>query len=66
MYTPKIREDLIPRLYRLAKSRQTTMTTLVNDMLRKALDALETAEPPPACPTPPVERTRHNKKGGAV
>ena len=41
MYTPKIREDLIPRLYRLAKTGKTTMTALVDALLEKALTEIE-------------------------
>jgi hypothetical protein len=38
MYSPKIKEELIPKIYRLAKVRGIRMTTLVNEILRKALD----------------------------
>ena len=34
MYSPKIKEDLIPVLYKLAKQEQKTMTALVDEMLR--------------------------------
>lgn len=34
MYSPKIRKDLIPVLYKLAKQEQKTMTALVDEMLR--------------------------------
>lgn len=37
MYSPKIKEDLIPVLYQIAKSHKTTMTQVVDDMLRNAL-----------------------------
>lgn len=40
MYTPKIREDLISRLYVLAKQRKTTMKALVDELLEKALDTI--------------------------
>ena len=40
MYSPKIREDYIPIIYRLAKRKRMHMTTLVNEIidteLRKA------------------------------
>jgi hypothetical protein len=65
MYSPKIREDLIPRLYRLAKSRKRAMTILVNDLLQKAVDELEASQTPSVCPTPPAAGTRRTKKGGA-
>lgn len=38
MYSPKIREELIPRLWRLARARKVPMTKLVNQILREALD----------------------------
>jgi hypothetical protein len=38
MYSPKIKEELIPKIYRLAKARGIRMTTWVNEILRKALD----------------------------
>ena len=37
MYTPKIRDDLIPRLYRAAKARKAPMTKLVSTLLETAL-----------------------------
>lgn len=45
MYSPKIREDLIPKIYHLAKAKKIKMTTLVNRILEKAIqreDGLET------------------------
>jgi len=44
MYTPKIDEELIPRLYRLRKLRKMPMTRLVNGILRSVLPALEEEE----------------------
>jgi hypothetical protein len=44
MYTPKIDEELIPRLYRLRKLKKMPMTRLVNGILRSALAALEEEE----------------------
>jgi len=41
MYSPKIDEELIPRLYRLRKLRKIPMTRLVNEILRSALPELE-------------------------
>jgi hypothetical protein len=38
MYSPKIREDLIPRIYQVAKAKRIKMTTLVNEILEKALN----------------------------
>lgn len=37
MYSPKIAEDLVPRLYHLAKDRKMPMTRLVNAIIRDAL-----------------------------
>ena len=38
MYSPKIQEGLIPRLYRKAKDENVSMTVLVNEILSEALD----------------------------
>ncbi|MDD4872907.1 MAG: hypothetical protein PHR77_20325 [Kiritimatiellae bacterium] len=37
MYTPKISEELVPVLYRLAKDRKMPMTRLVDGIIRQAL-----------------------------
>lgn len=37
MYSPKISEDIVPRLYNLAKQRKIAMTDLVNEMLENTL-----------------------------
>ena len=37
MYSPKIDENLIPVLYRLAKEQKRPMTALVNELIGKAL-----------------------------
>lgn len=37
MYSPKIREDLIPRLFHAAREKKIHMTTFVNGILEKAL-----------------------------
>jgi hypothetical protein len=37
MYSPKIREDLIPRIYRAAKKARVAMTIWVNQQLETAL-----------------------------
>ncbi len=44
MYSPKIDEELIPRLYRLRKIKKIPMTRLVNGILRSMLPALEEEE----------------------
>ncbi len=52
MYHPKIRADLIPRLYRLAKVRGVPMTRLIAQLLETALEHVEqggeTVHDPPA------------------
>lgn len=51
MYSPKISEDLIPVLYRLAKANRQPMTRLVDGLIRKALvteDLRTTAREPRA------------------
>ena len=37
MYTPKISEELVPVLYRLAKERRMPMTRFVDGLIRQAL-----------------------------
>ncbi len=44
MYSPQIREDLIPPLYRLAKARRVPMTRLVSDILATALAEVRVEE----------------------
>ncbi len=44
MYSPKIKPELVPRIYEIAKARGTHMTTLVIEVLRKALDGMEVTE----------------------
>ncbi len=41
MYSPKIRENLIPRLYRLARAGEVPMTRLVNQLLEQGIAELE-------------------------
>jgi hypothetical protein len=41
MYSPKIRDDLVPRIYRMAKAAGVHMTTWVNEVLERALDESE-------------------------
>ena len=38
MYSPKIREDLIPKIYHLAKAKGMRMTTFVNQILDEAVN----------------------------
>ena len=37
MYSPKISEDLIPNLYKIAKAKKVSMTKLVNDIVSDAI-----------------------------
>lgn len=46
MYSPKIREDLIPRVYRAARKAGLPMTAWVNQAVEKSLpDAAEEQQP---------------------
>ena len=38
MYSPKIKDGLIPIIYRASKRRRVRMTALVNEILEKALN----------------------------
>ena len=40
MYSPKIKEDLIPTIYRLSKEKKAPMTKVVDGILRSALNDL--------------------------
>ena len=40
MYSPKIKEDLIPTIYRLSKEKKAPMTKVVDGILRSALKDL--------------------------
>ena len=44
MYSPKIDEDLIPRIYRLGKLKRIPMTRLVNEILQRELSEMEEKE----------------------
>lgn len=41
MYSPKIKEELVPILYRIAKRKGLPMTELVEQILKKAFDTEE-------------------------
>jgi hypothetical protein len=43
MYSPKIKDDLIPILYKKAKLKDKTMTDIVDDLLRSQLTEDDTA-----------------------
>ncbi len=44
MYSPKIDEELIPRIYRLGKLKKMPMTRLVNEILQRRLSEMEEKE----------------------
>ena len=48
MYSPKISEELVPVLYRLARDRRMPMTRLVNGILREALASDQLPQDKPA------------------
>ncbi len=54
MYSPKIREDLVPRIYRAAKEKKLPMTAWVNQAVELCLR--ETAPQP----QPDTERKEDN------
>lgn len=41
MYSPKIREEYIPKIYQIAKANGTRMTTFVNEIIGRALSEFE-------------------------
>lgn len=49
MYSPKIKTDLIPLLYRLAQEKQKTMTGIVDEILRPILIEFEERKAIPYC-----------------
>lgn len=40
MYSPKIRDELIPMIYEIARVKGIRMTTMVNKIIEKALDEM--------------------------
>ena len=44
MYSPKIDEELIPRIYRLGRLKKMPMTRLVNEILQRELSEMEEEE----------------------
>lgn len=40
LYSPKIKEELIPQIYQIAKDRGIRMTSLVNTIISQALDEM--------------------------
>lgn len=64
MYSPKIREDLIPRLYRMGKAMNKPMTKVVDEILRSYFDSMD-EETNPAWDKSPYMRSlgEYNKPG---
>ena len=56
MYSPRIRDDLIPKLWHLAKTRKVPMTQLVNEFLEEALATEDASETKEDCEQYPVEK----------
>lgn len=48
MYNPKIKEDLIMKLYKVGKAMKKPMTRVIDDILREYLDGIEIVEQEPA------------------
>ena len=42
MYSPKIREDLVPLLYRIRKWHRKPMTAVIDDILRPRVEQMHT------------------------
>ena len=68
MYQPKIRDDLIPRLYRLGKALDVPMTGIANVLLELGIKRLEATlvqmgYTPPTPSDSPNTASRRNKKG---
>lgn len=49
MYSPKIKNDLIPILFRLAQERDKSMTVIVDEILRPTLIEYEEQKAIPYC-----------------
>jgi len=47
MYSPKIREDLIPVIFKLSKQEGKTMTRIVDDILRAEIERRNVQDCPP-------------------
>lgn len=64
MYSPKIKEDYIPRLFRLKRQRQIPMTKLVNEIIGDYLKRLEEAERENRAREITLHLLSKDKKGG--
>jgi len=62
MYSPKIRDELIPQIYRAAQTAGIPMTTWVNQVIEKALSDMSEQKPtgggqePGSAPVPHTRR----------
>ncbi len=68
MYQPKLRDDLIPRLYRLGKALDVPMTGIANVLLELGIKRLEATlvqmgYTPPTLSDSPNTASRRKKKG---
>lgn len=57
MYSPRISDEHIPALYRLARSRGISMTTLVNEIVGKLLAQADAQAAIAAVAIPPKHRS---------
>jgi hypothetical protein len=66
VYSPKIKEELIPILYQMAKAKKTRMTTLVNEIIQKGLDEMGSADgcPEPVCQCSQVRDSAVEREDG--
>jgi len=62
MYSPKIKESLIPKIYRISKVERIPMTRWVNRVLEEALSKIIEPENGPSIGLGPISKTRENKK----
>ena len=64
MYSPKVKEDLVPILYKLAKRERKPMTVLVDEMLRSEIarrnGQAETSND--ESPSKEVKKTAHDRR----
>jgi hypothetical protein len=70
VYSPKISEELIPVLYKIAQSEQKPMTSLVNELIREELERIKKYEWIKSCKKRPhssynpLTQARGPKEGG--
>ena len=64
MYSPKIREDLIPEIYKRSKLEGKTMTRVVDEILREGIERRTDQSCPPENPTG-IDRAKKTAGEGA-